>query len=317
MTHRPFIRRRSRRLLSYTTVFGIGFILAALQAGRDTIWLPLVWGFQTVVQAEGASETFEALQLFLLLDLPPFAFTLLAIALIAFVLAFIATIVAITLVPMRFQAYLDGMVGSAAIILVFEGLGLGSTVRATFGNIGSILFCWAAIMSTSSVVWKYLPFGFSFKSSSMRAISLPLDKVADRMIPGRAPGTDLADIDLVHRPPKDGENAVFVEIADKKEDGTLAFTIHHDGQKGFVRGQDMSYALTSTGPETTEIAIKTTLTGMAPMSLWDFWSRNFAEDYADHLEARLHGGKDKSLYGHLQAAARRKIEKKQLKTASA
>lgn len=79
----------------------------------------------------------------------------------------------------------------------------------------------------------------------------------------------------------------------------------------------MSYSPTPTGPETIEIAIKITLTGIAPMSLWDFWSRNFAEDYADHLEARLHGRKDKSLYGHLQAAARRKVDKKRLKTASA
>ena len=192
MTQRPYIRRRSRRLLSYTTVFGIGFILVALQAGRDTIWLPLVWGFQTVVQADGASATLEALQLFLILDFPPFAFTFLAIALLGLVLAFIATIIAITLVPMRFQGYLDGMVVIAGIILLFEGFGLGSSVRATFGNVGSMMFYWAAIMSTSSFVWKYLPFGFSYKSGAKRTISLPLDTIADRLIPGRATDIELA-----------------------------------------------------------------------------------------------------------------------------
>ena len=121
----------------------------------------------------------------------------------------------------------------------------------------------------------------------------------------------------MNRPPETGEHAAFVNFADASQEGTLAFTIHHEGKNGFVCGQDMAYALTPTGADTTDLTIQATLTGMAPMSLWDFWSRNFAEDYADHLDARLHGTKDVSLYGHLQAAARLKVEKKRLRTASA
>ena len=317
MSQRPYIRRRSRRMLSFTTVLGLGFALGAMQAGKDSLWLPLVWSFQSVVQAEGVNATLDALQLFLLLDVPPFALSLLIVALLGFALAFVVSLLVITIIPYRFQGYLDGIVGTVGLILLIEGFGLGGYVRAAFGNVGSFLFYWATIMSTSSVVWKHLPFGFSYESGAKRTIPLPKNAIADRVIPGRAPGADLADIDLINRPPEEGENLATVHVADEGEDGTLAFDIHHDSKNGFLRGQTMSYSLTPIGPDTTEVTIKTTLTGLAPMSLWDFWSRHFAEDYADHIDARLNGTKDGSLYAHLQGAARRKLDKKRLKSASA
>jgi len=317
MIQRPFIRRRSRRMIAFTSVFGLGFLLAALNAGRDSIWLPLVWGFQSVVEAEGASATLEALQLFLVLDFPPFAFTLMMVAFLGFALAFVASLIAITIVPFRFQAYLDGVVGMAGLILLIEGLGLGDQIRGTFGNAGSFLFYWAMIMSTSHFLWKHLPFGFSYKGGATRTIPMSKDAIADRLIPGRAPDLELADIDIMNRTPEDGENAVTVHVAEETEDGGLTFSIHHEGGNGFVRGQEMAYTLTPNSHDTTEIAIKTTLTGLAPMSLWDFWTRNFAEDYADHIEARLSGTKDGSLYAYLQKAARQKLDKKRLKAASA
>ena len=316
MLSRPYIRRRSRRLLSFASVIGIGFLLIALQQSYYGLWRPLVWGFEFVLEAEGAGATIDALTFFVMANLAPFALAVLAMALLAFTVALVVSLLLVTLIPVRFQGYLDGVVAMVALVILFEGLGLAGQIKDRLGGVGTILFYWAVIMSTSHFLWKRLPFGLSYTGHATRIISMPMDAVANRLLPGRDPSVDLADIDILNRPPGPEEKTASVDVTQDNDDG-LAFSLHHVGQGTFVRDQRMHYKLTPLGQNETEMVFKTSLSGLAPMSFWDFWSRNFAQDYADHIEARLLGRKDASLYGFMQAAARRKLDKANLQTATA
>jgi hypothetical protein len=59
----------------------------------------------------------------------------------------------------------------------------------------------------------------------------------------------------------------------------------------------------------TVLDIRTEMGGLSPLEFWDFWCRPFAQDFADHLVARLTGTPDPSTYGRLtrRSLARRSM----------
>ena len=314
---RPYLRRRSRRVLAFTTVIGLGLLLTAIRHGSDGLWLPIVWGFEDLLAAEDFGSTLSALQFFLLSDLAPFLIAVLAMALITFAIALVFALIGVTILPLRFQPYLDGVVGIMGPVMILESLGFGAVAREHFGSIGAMVFYWFLLMSTSALAWRFLPFGFTYKGTATRTLPLAMNAIADRLIPGRDSTADLADIAIRKSIPMAGECAVDLRIAPDFPDTEMAFDLREEATGGFVSAQEMRYRLKKTTANETEITVEVVLEGVSPMTFWDFWSRPFAEDFADHITARLTHAPDRSLYGAIQSIARKKFDKKALKTAAA
>lgn len=312
-----FLRRRLRRLITYTLIFGFAFLLAGFRESQQYLWQAVVTGFEYALSANGGDATFEALRFFVLSSLAPFLIALSIGALAAFTVAFVIVSLALTIIPIRFQAYLDGVAGMVGLIMLSEAIGLSQPVREIFGSVGTVVFYWAIMFSTSAVVWSRLPFGFRYENTASRNVPIELENVADRLIPGRAPDKDLADISMFNRPPTDGESTVHTRLEPHQTDGRVTFELYQEGTGRFVKSQNMRYELVEVAPSQTSITITVTLTGLSPMSYWDFWNRPFTEDFADHIAARLTQKKDHSTYGRMQSAVRRKQDKKLLSQAPA
>lgn len=312
-----FLRRRIRRLTAYTVVFGFAILFMAYRESELELWFTVLSGFEFALAEDGGNATFEALKYFALVDLAPFLIVVSVIALISFIIAFIAVAIATTVVPLRFQSYLDGIAAMLGLIMIFEGTGLSDPVRETFGNVGTVVFYWAVLISTSAPVWNRLPFGFRYQNTASRKVPLAIDAIADRLIPLRAPDEELADISLLNRQPQDEEEQVHIRMAPHQTEGSLTFDIYQEGVGQFVKTQNMKFELFETAPEATTLNVTVTLTGLSPLSYWDFWNRPFTEDYADHLIARLTHSKDRSTYGRMQSAMRIKQDKNRLRQAPA
>ena len=315
--NRPYLRRRRNRFLAYVLALGLATFCMALAQSQTALWPPLVWGFEMVLEADGFGGTLAALQYFLIADLAPFFISIAVFAIVAFGAAFAATVLLLMVFPLRFHPYIDGVVGMGCLVLVFEALTIGAAIRGAFGNVGAVVFYWLMMMSTSTIVWRYLPFALYHKSSATRSVPLPLNDVADRLVPGRAPHIELADIDMLNAAPLDGQAEVHMRMQPDLAEGEMAFDLRIEAQRGFVTVQLMRYHLAAISDEETRVNIETVLEGLSPMTLWDFWSRPFAEDFADHIVARLTQCADRSVYGRMQTAARRRLERKNAKTASA
>ncbi|MBT8460864.1 MAG: hypothetical protein KJN60_14435, partial [Boseongicola sp.] len=277
----------------------------------------VISGFEYALSEDGGNAAISALKYFFMASLAPFLIALSVMVLVAFTLAFAAVAIAITVIPLRFQAYLDGVAGMVGLILIFEAIGLSSPVHETFGSVGTVAFYWAIMISTSAFIWSRLPFGFRYQGTANRVVGMSLDEIADRLIPGRAPELELADISLLNRPIETGEGEVYVRSEPDQERGRLSFELYQEGTGHFVQSQTMRYVLIETAPGETVLYFAATLTGLSPMSLWDFWNRPFTEDYADHIVARLVNSKDRSTYGRMQSAVRRKKDKEHQKQAAA
>ena len=312
-----FLRRRHRRLVAYTLIFGLGTLMLAMRQSEFALWTPLISGFEYALSPEGGDASFEALKFFAIASLVPYLIALSVMALVSFTFAFIVVTIIVTAVPLRFQAYLDGVAAMAGLIAIFEGLGLAAPLRNTFGSIGTVAFYWAIMFSTSAFVWNHLPFGFRYRGAASCEVPLPLNTIADRLIPGRAPDQDLADISMFNRPPEGGETDVFLRSEPDQPDGHFTFELFHDDEGSHVATRTIRYELVTIAPEITALQITVTLTGLSPLSLWDFWNRPFTQDYADHLVARLTKTKDGSTYGRMQSAMRQKQEKRRLSEATA
>lgn len=307
-----FLRRRVRRLIAYTLILGLGISLGAFRSGGQAIWTSVISGFEFALSEDGGNGTYEALKFFVLADLTPFLIALSVMVLASFTIAFVAATVAITAIPVRLQAYVDGMAAMIGLILVFEGTELADPIRDQLGGVGTIAFYWAIMFSTSALVWNRLPFGFRYSSTAARDLPLDINTIADRLIPERDPTQELADISMRNRPAVTGEADVYMRMDAHNSDDHLSFELYHENASHFVKTQVMRYELFKVSGQDTTLQITATLTGLSPMTFWDFWVRPFTEDYADHISSRLTGTKDRSTYGRMQTAVRRKQEKKRL-----
>ena len=305
-----FFYRRSRRLVAYTISIGLGVFLMVLRQSADAVWRPLVWGFKNLLDAEGTSDTLTAIQIFLIADIAPFTIAICAMALLSFTAVFILALAVTLIIPIKFQAYLDGMIIMFAMVLMLEGLGISSIVRAALGAIPTIIFYWLILMSTSTLLWKHLPFGLRYTGTATRNIPVAIEALADRVVPGRAPTEDLADITLTNAPPKNEDDGnVFLRENAAATPDHLDFSLKITAAGPFVTSQEIRYRLSRETSNSTQLTIDIELGGMAPMSYWDFWTRDFARDYLDHLTARTTHTPDRSVYGWIQGKALRKAEK--------
>ena len=144
-----------------------------------------------------------------------------------------------------------------------------------------------------------------------RTVQMPRGIVEPRLIPG-TDDADLADVAWIGGDiPRPGEVAVKVKRLDDD-----SFLIREDHSGRAKQYREMWLKFSSQDPETTTFEISVTLGGIAPIAWWEFWTRPFAEDYCEHLVARLTGTRDGSIYGRLTKRLRRKVDKKRARLQS-
>ncbi|MDD9977133.1 MAG: hypothetical protein OXQ30_05260, partial [Boseongicola sp.] len=208
--------------------------------------------------------------------------------------------------PMRFHAWLDGMMIAVPLVLVANISGLMELIDQRYRVFVVIVSFVLLMRFFCSGVWHRLPFNIVLKDSASSVVDVPLEVVRTRLDPNQT--DDPADRAYFHGEILNELGEVSAQIEKSSDD---EFTIREDfAGKGQYR--ETRFALKADG-QSTEINIRTELTKLAPLAYWELWARPYAADYLDHLTARLANSRDRSAYGMCVARFRKAHDKKRAK----
>ncbi len=164
-----------------------------------------------------------------------------------------------------------------------------------------------------SLAWDRLPVGFTYRGTAKRISNLVKEPILARLIPDHSTETELADAGWLQGQGKlKGETDASVEMIE-----TGQYRVHQDSPLRHGPKRDTDFVLSEIEDGKVELGTSITIKGLGPLDFWELWSRPFAEDYADHLQARLHGTKDLSIHGVLMRRYRKKRARKQSKLQAA
>ena len=298
---RSFLTKRLRRLIGYTASITLSLFVAVAAQMGEADWFDLSFALQLVLESESGTELVRNLQYFFLVGLAPIAIFLAIVIFIALLMAFLASLIAVTLIPPFLTAFLDGALLILPFLVGLETLLVGEFLRQSFGTYAALPVYILIFLSFSTLLWRRVPIGLSSTSQARRTLSVPIEHVTTRLIPSPRKTDDYADqmlaATILDQTPTD------VSVT---KTGLGVFEILEADHGRFPPTRKTIYKLSEQSTGQTELELTVHLAGLAPLEFWDVWTRPFAEDFADHLVARLNKSKDRSIYGRF---ARRYLKK--------
>lgn len=222
--------------------------------------------------------------------------SLLVLAFIAVVLGLsyllVATVTA-TLVPRRWRGYVDGMIFAATLFLAVMAAEIFSTNMTPF-----IVFVLFQAL-TLPALWARVPVSLTYHGTAQLDVPLPVNEAKRHFFPNCDPGVELADAAWIN------EANMHVFGADTR----LPLKVQSLGDNAIrvtdppvAPGRAYRYVdlrLVPLNDNRARLHLDVTILRAAPYDFWDFWTRPYAEDYADYLHNRITGEKDRTVYGAL------------------
>lgn len=190
------------------------------------------------------------------------------------------------------------------VILSGLGLGLGEPVEPLYFLVAAFGLNWAL-----TGLWRYLPVGVTYRGRASRWVPLPPNQVAQRLVPGGLPLSEMADIALAAGQVEELDGGL-PEIV-RRPDGW----VQRIGQrpKPTYERDIYGYRVTSEtrdGTAGTRLDVALEVDQLGPGLWYVMWIRNATEDYATHLAARLTGTRDLSWHGRFFGNRHRKAQRK-------
>lgn len=292
-TARPGRQRliRARRRATYWGGLGA---LAGLAAGLHVVWNTLAADWEMLATSEPGTLA-DTLLSVLVFDGLYVGLVLVVIASLFLTGAGLLGAVAGFALPRKISPVIDilplgvtfAIVGKAiGLVDFFEGVPLGG-----FLMLGSY-FVFHALFGAP--LWTRLPWGLSFSESGTRVIDLPRDRLRLRLLPEMSIWQEPADLAFRRF---DGPLPKGWETIETRELGNDCYQIDEVASKRGFR--QMLYRLEDDEGGGTRLSVEMTLNGLSPLAFVELWTRPYCEDYLDHLDARLAGREDPSVYGAL------------------
>lgn len=287
-----FLRRRVRRIAGWALLFAVGTLsvcLLALGSAMAPMHLP-----------DQGAQSFGDWLAAVAPELLPYILALVVMTLAGGAVGALTGAVVATLVPRRLMPLVDGLVLALGLNMMTVAATLPGWAEITgLPPVTQVLPTMLVILLVSSIVWRRLPFGLSLQDGA----EVTLNRAAP------VAWTDLCELHEI-APLAKGDAMTSHSMLGFDQRFTCPAPLRLVAVQQMPDGRGPEYTfdfdLHPRDDGKTDLRIQVVIRRLSPLAWWEYWSRPFASDYADHIAALVTGSRDTSVNGF---ALRRQLKR--------